>query len=155
MNKKKCKTICNSVDDSVSNSVRNSVRDYVRDYVYNPVYNSARSSVINSVYNPVYNSARSSVYYSVYYFINEKILREFREVSSPVNIKEPTPYPKKIPSNFSSKQTSNNATFKKEINDLESKFKNLEKAYNKIMKKNNDVQDVLQSQHIGFVTNPV
>jgi chromosome segregation ATPase len=77
------------------------------------------------------------------YIIDERLIREFKEVTSSKS-HDPTPYPeksKKMPSNFSSMQISSNATFKKEINDMEHKFKNLEKTYNKLLKKHSDVQE--------------
>ncbi len=80
------------------------------------------------------------------YIIDERLIREFKEVTSSVIHKDPTPYPekpKKFPgsTNLTTMQISSNATFKKEINDMEYKFKNLEKAYNKLIKKNNEVTD--------------
>lgn len=75
------------------------------------------------------------------YIIDERLLREFKEVTSS-KVHEPTPYPtKKMPCNLSSMQISNNATFKKEINEMDHKFKNLEKSYNKLIKKHSDVQE--------------
>jgi len=65
------------------------------------------------------------------YFVNEKLLKEFKEMTLPN---------KKVP-NHSSMQISNNATHKKELNDMDHKFKNLEKAYNKAMKRNSDTME--------------
>jgi len=78
------------------------------------------------------------------YFINPKLLMEFKEITSSQPQKEPTPYPekiKKLPLNLTSIQLSHNATHKKEITDLENKFKALEKAYQKLFKKHNEVQE--------------
>jgi len=76
------------------------------------------------------------------YFIDEKLLKEFKDCNSNVNYKEPTPMPKKIPhANFSSMQFSNQASQKKELLELEHKFKNLEKAHNKLLKKNSEIQE--------------
>jgi chromosome segregation ATPase len=78
------------------------------------------------------------------YLVDEKLLREFKEVSL---AKEPSPYPdklKKIPASYSSMQISSDASHKKEMNQIEHKFKNLEKAYNKLLKKQSDTQEEMK-----------
>lgn len=81
------------------------------------------------------------------YFVDEKILREFREMTLPN--KEPLPYqvekPKKINYNLNSQVISNSATQKKEFNDLLNKYRNLEKSYNKLLKKNSEILEEIKS----------
>ncbi len=81
------------------------------------------------------------------YFVDEKLLKEFREMTLPN--KEPLPYPtekvKKFNNNINSQSMSTNATHKKEYTDLLNKYRNLEKAHNKLSKKNTDLSDELKS----------
>jgi chromosome segregation ATPase len=78
------------------------------------------------------------------YLVDEKLLREFKDVRL---TKEPSPFPdkiKKIPANYSSMQISSDASHKKELTQIENKFKNLEKAYNKLLKKQSDTQEEMK-----------
>lgn len=74
------------------------------------------------------------------YFVNEKLLKEFKEITTSSQI----PEKQKRPANYSSMQISNNASFKKELSEMDHKFKNLEKAYNKLSKKYNEVQEEIK-----------
>lgn len=87
------------------------------------------------------------------YYIDEKLFKEFKDITGRDNnpykemreIKEPTPYPTKKPNPaLNAMKISNNATIKKEITELDHKFRNLEKAYNKTMKKNSEMMDEIK-----------
>lgn len=82
------------------------------------------------------------------YFIDEKLLKEFREMTLPN--KEPLPYPtekakKYNNNNLNSQGVSSNATHKKEYNDLLNQYRNLEKAFNKLSKKNTEIFDEIKT----------
>lgn len=81
------------------------------------------------------------------YFVDEKLLKEFREMTLPN--KEPLPYPtekaKKYNQNLNSQVMSSNATHKKEYTDLLNKYRNLEKANNKLSKRNTDISDEIKT----------
>ncbi len=81
------------------------------------------------------------------YFVDEKLLKEFREMTLPN--KEPLPYPtekaKKYNYNLNSQAMSSNATHRKEYTDLLNKYRNLEKAYNKLSKKNTEISDEIKT----------
>jgi len=81
------------------------------------------------------------------YYVDEKLLREFRDMTLPN--KEPLPYPtektKKFNYNINSQVMSTNASHKKEFNDLLNKYRNLEKAFNKLSKKNSEILDEIKT----------
>ena len=82
------------------------------------------------------------------YLINPKLLKEFKEITSSQTFKEPSFHPeklKKFSSNISTVQVSANATHKKELTDLDQKFKALEKNYHKLLKKQNESQEELKT----------
>ena len=81
------------------------------------------------------------------YFVDEKVLRDFRQSVQPS--REPLYYAtekvKKLNSNLSTKNISNNATQRKEYNDLLTNYRNLEKAFNKQTKKNSEICEDLKN----------
>lgn len=77
------------------------------------------------------------------YYVDERLIKEFKDITEPVK----EPYPKKA-ANYNSMNLSNNASLKKEMNDLDGKYKNLEKAYNKIDKKNKEITEEIKSLKI-------
>ena len=70
------------------------------------------------------------------YLVDEKLMREIKDI--------PSPLPKRNHPNINSQKTSNQATLKKELNDLEYKYKSLDKAYNKLDKKCRDLQEEIK-----------
>ncbi len=85
------------------------------------------------------------------YFIDEKVLKDFRQSVQPQRelLNFPAEKVKKINTYLSSKNISNNATQKKEYNDLLANYRNLEKAYNKQMKKNSEISEELKNLKIA------
>ena len=82
------------------------------------------------------------------YFVDEKTLKDFRH--SVEQNREQLNYPKetkvrKLNTNLSTKNISNNATQRKEYNDLLTNYRNLEKANNKLSKKNTEISDELKN----------
>jgi len=81
------------------------------------------------------------------YFVDEKLLKEFREMTLPN--REPLPYPtekaKKYNHNLNSQVVSSNATHKKGYTDLLNQYRNLEKAYNKLSKKNTEIPEEIKT----------
>ena len=81
------------------------------------------------------------------YFVDEKLLKEFREMTLPN--KEPLPYPtekaKKFNHNLNSQVVSTNASHKKEYTDLMNKYRNLEKAFNKLSKRNTEILEEIKT----------
>ena len=85
------------------------------------------------------------------YFVDEKLLKEFRELTYPN--KEPVPSPaekaKKFNYNINSQNISNNAQHKKEYMELDHKYRNLEKAYNKLSKKITETFDEIKNSKLN------
>lgn len=67
------------------------------------------------------------------YVIDEKLLREFRESAQPTKKYSNPP------------QTSVNAAYKRELNELDHKLKTMEKAYSKITKKYSDCMEEIRT----------
>lgn len=76
--------------------------------------------------------------------VDEKLLKEVRDLCSPFTKEEYPEKLKKAPANMTSLKMSENALHKKEKNDLEYKYKMLEKNFNKINKKNSDLMEELK-----------
>lgn len=76
--------------------------------------------------------------------VDEKLLKEVRDLCSPLTREEFPEKLKKVPVRATSIKISENALYKKEKNDLEHKFKNLEKNWDKVNKKNTDLIEELK-----------
>lgn len=73
--------------------------------------------------------------------VDEKLLKEVRDLCGPL-IKEEFPEKlKKVPVTVTSLKISENAMHKKEKNEIETKLKNLEKNFTKVSKKNSDLSE--------------
>ena len=81
------------------------------------------------------------------YFFDVKPLKDIRQSTQPnrEQLTYPTEKVKKLNPNLSSKIVSSNATQKKEYNDLLTNYRNLEKASNKLSKKNTEICEDLKS----------
>lgn len=84
--------------------------------------------------------------------VDEKLLKEVRDLCSPFSKEEFPEKLKKAPVLITSLKISENAVHKKEKNDLEHKFKLIEKNYNKIAKKNSDLTEELRTIKSQFDT---
>ena len=82
--------------------------------------------------------------------VDEKLLKEVRDLISPLTREE---FPEKLkrgPTAVTSLKISENAIFKKEKSDLEHKYKLIEKNFNKVNKKNVDLIDDLKNIRISY-----
>jgi len=78
--------------------------------------------------------------YNKDYNSNEKLYRDLQTA----NLNESTQETKKQPANLTSKKLSNEASHKKELSELEHKYKVIEKNYSKLLKKNTDTVEELK-----------
>lgn len=81
------------------------------------------------------------------YFVDEKTLKDFRQSVQPnrEQLNFQTEKVRKLNTNLSTKNISNNATQRKEYNDLLTNYRNLEKAFNKLSKKNSEICEDLKN----------
>ncbi len=82
--------------------------------------------------------------------VDEKLLKEVRDLCSPLTKEEFPEKLKKVPATVTSLKMSETAIHKKEKTDLEHKFKNLEKNWNKVNKKNSDLTEELKQIKLNY-----